>query len=179
MRTPCFFSFSTCEVKWRWKKPSQKKPTRKWAPRIGILAEICSLGNQWIEPLAAHSFRKHCGQLCSNQVHLWSQHTSVGWEVEAYFKYTSESVKWNCTAWSGMKLGSSTPKLQQRNFTDIRSSLQKPLDYRYQSYKIKWLKEILTLKQEMKTDDDDAAMRESFSLVQNIVFIGYSDVLLA
>ena len=78
-----------------------------------------------------------------------------------------------------MKLGSSTPKLQQRNFTDIRSSLQKPLDYRYQSYKIKWLKDILTLKQEMKTDDDDAAMRESFSLVQNILFIGYSDVLLA
>ena len=78
-----------------------------------------------------------------------------------------------------MKLGNSTPKLQQRNFKYIRSSLQKPLDYRYQSYKIKWLKEILTLKQEMKTDDDDAAMRESFSLVQNIVFIGYSDVLLA
>ena len=62
---------------------------------------------------------------------------------------------------------------------DIRSSLQKPLDLHYQNYKIKWLKEILTLKQEMKTDDDDAAMRESFSLVQNIVFIGYSDVLLA
>ena len=76
-----------------------------------------------------------------------------------------------------MKLGNSTPKLQQRNFTDIRSSLQKPLDYRYQSYKIKWLKEILTLKQEMKTDDDDTAMRESFSLVQNILFIDYTDVL--
>ena len=51
--------------------------------------------------------------------------------------------------------------------------------FRYQRYKIKWLKEILTLKKEMKTDDDDAAMRESFSLVQNIVFIGYSDVLFA
>ena len=50
------------------------------------------------------------------------------------------------------------------------------MDYRYQSYKIKWLKEILTLKQEMKTDDDDAAMRESFSLVQNILFIGYTNI---
>ena len=77
-----------------------------------------------------------------------------------------------------MKLGNSTPKLQQRKFMDIRSSLQKPLDLLYQNYEIKWLKEILTLKQEMKTDDDDATMRESFSLVQNILFIGYNDVLL-
>ena len=59
---------------------------------------------------------------------------------------------------------------------DIRSSLQKPLDLHYQNYKIKWLKEILTLKQEMKTDDDDATMRESFSLVQNILLNEYTDI---
>ena len=41
---------------------------------------------------------------------------------------------------------------------DTRSSLQK------------------LLKQEMETDDDHATVRESFSLVQNILFIGYTDV---
>ena len=35
-----------------------------------------------------------------------------------------------------------------------------------------------TLEQEMETDDDHATMRESFSLlVQNILFIGYTNVL--
>ena len=34
-----------------------------------------------------------------------------------------------------------------------------------------------TLEQEMETDDDHATMRESFSLVQNIFFIGYTNVL--
>ena len=29
----------------------------------------------------------------------------------------------------------------------------------------------------METDDDHATMRESFSLVQNILFIGYTNVL--
>ena len=29
----------------------------------------------------------------------------------------------------------------------------------------------------MKTDDDHATMRESFSLVQNILFIGYTNAL--
>ena len=41
---------------------------------------------------------------------------------------------------------------------DTRSSLQK------------------LLKQEMETDDNHATMRESFSLVQNILFIDYTDV---
>ena len=33
------------------------------------------------------------------------------------------------------------------------------------------------LQQEMETDEDHATMRESFSLVQNILFIDYSDVI--
>ena len=41
----------------------------------------------------------------------------------------------------------------------------------------KWPIELCTLKQEMETDDDHATMRESFSLVQNILFIDYTDVL--
>ena len=32
------------------------------------------------------------------------------------------------------------------------------------------------MKQEMETDDDHATMRESFSLVQNILFNEYTDV---
>ena len=34
-----------------------------------------------------------------------------------------------------------------------------------------------TLKQEMDTENDHAAMRESFSLVQNILLIDYTDIL--
>ena len=33
------------------------------------------------------------------------------------------------------------------------------------------------MKQEMETDEDHATMRESFLLVQNILFIEYTDVL--
>ena len=40
----------------------------------------------------------------------------------------------------------------------------------------KWPIELWTLKQEMETDEDHATMRESFSLVQNILFIEYTDV---
>ena len=43
----------------------------------------------------------------------------------------------------------------------------------------KWPIELSTLKQEMETDDDDdATMRKSFSLVQNILFIGFTDTFL-
>ena len=41
----------------------------------------------------------------------------------------------------------------------------------------KWPIELWTLKQEMETDDDHATMRESFSLVHNILFIDYIDIL--
>ena len=37
--------------------------------------------------------------------------------------------------------------------------------------------ELWTLEQEMETDDDQATLRESFSLVQNILFIGYTNIL--
>ena len=40
----------------------------------------------------------------------------------------------------------------------------------------KWPIELWTLKQEMETNDDHATMRESFLLVQNILFIEYTDV---
>ena len=36
--------------------------------------------------------------------------------------------------------------------------------------------ELWTLKREMETDEDQATMRESFLLVQNILFIEYNDV---
>ena len=39
----------------------------------------------------------------------------------------------------------------------------------------KWPIELWTLKQEMETDEDHATMRESFLLVQNILFIEYTD----
>ena len=37
--------------------------------------------------------------------------------------------------------------------------------------------ELQPLEQEMETDDDHATMRETFSLVQNILFIEYTDIL--
>ena len=37
----------------------------------------------------------------------------------------------------------------------------------------------LTLKQEMETADRHATMRESFSLIHNILFIDHTDVVLA
>ena len=40
----------------------------------------------------------------------------------------------------------------------------------------KWPIELWTLKQEMETDEDHATMRESFSLVQNILLIEYTDI---
>ena len=40
----------------------------------------------------------------------------------------------------------------------------------------KWPIELWTLKQEMETDEDHATMRESFSLVQNILHIEYTDL---
>ena len=39
-----------------------------------------------------------------------------------------------------------------------------------------WPIELWALKQEMETDEDHVTMRESFSLVQNIVFIEYTNV---
>ena len=47
-----------------------------------------------------------------------------------------------------------------------RSSIQKLMSFRYQT---KWPIELWTLKQEMETDDDHAARRESFLLVQNLL----------
>ena len=49
-----------------------------------------------------------------------------------------------------------------------RGSLQK---------QTKWPIELRTLKHEMETDDDSATMRESFSLVQNMLLIDYTDIL--
>ena len=43
----------------------------------------------------------------------------------------------------------------------------------------KWPIELWTLKQEMETDEDHTTMRESFSLVQNILFIKYTDIFTA
>ena len=40
----------------------------------------------------------------------------------------------------------------------------------------KWPIELWTLKQEMETDEDHTTMRESFSLVKNILFIEHIDV---
>ena len=40
----------------------------------------------------------------------------------------------------------------------------------------KWPIELWALKQEMETDEDHATLRESFSLVQNILFIEYTDL---
>ena len=43
--------------------------------------------------------------------------------------------------------------------------------------KTKGLLGLLTLKQEMETDDDNATIRESFSLVQSIIlFIEFTDI---
>ena len=39
----------------------------------------------------------------------------------------------------------------------------------------KWPIELWTLKREMETDEDHATMRESFLLVQNILFIEYAE----
>ena len=65
----------------------------------------------------------------------------------------------------------------QEKYTDTRSSLQKLLSFRNQKNQTEWQIETWILKQEMETDDDHATMRESFSLVQNILFIDYFDVL--
>ena len=62
-------------------------------------------------------------------------------------------------------------------FKDTTGSLKKLLRFRYQKKQNKWPIELWTLKQEMETDEDHATMRESFSLVQNIIFIDYTDIL--
>ena len=59
-------------------------------------------------------------------------------------------------------------------YKDTRSSIQKLINFRYQ--KTKWPIELWTLQQEMETDDDCATMRESFSLVLNILFVEYTDI---
>ena len=60
---------------------------------------------------------------------------------------------------------------------NTRRSLQKLVSLGYKKKQTKWPIELLILKQEMETDDDHATMREGFSLVQNILFIDYTDVL--
>ena len=45
----------------------------------------------------------------------------------------------------------------------------------FQKKQTKWSIELWILKQEMETDGDHVAMRESFSLVQNILFIEHTD----
>ena len=50
------------------------------------------------------------------------------------------------------------------------------LSFRYQKNQTKWPIELWTLEQEMETDDDDATIRESFSLVQSILFIDFNDI---
>ena len=63
---------------------------------------------------------------------------------------------------------------------DPPSSLQISVKIRYQGTKpndrLRRSTDI-PMKQEMETDDDHATMRESFSLVHNILFIDYTDVL--
>ena len=60
---------------------------------------------------------------------------------------------------------------------DTRSSIQKLMNFRYKKNQTKWPIELWTLKQEMETDDDDATIRERFSLVQSILFIDFTDIL--
>ena len=48
--------------------------------------------------------------------------------------------------------------------------------FRLTKNQTKWPIELWTLKQEMETDDDDATIRESFSLVQSILFIEFTDI---
>ena len=55
------------------------------------------------------------------------------------------------------------------NDKDTRSSLRKRYSFHYKIKKRPI--QLWTLKQEMETDDDHATMRESFSLVQDIVFL--------
>ena len=57
-----------------------------------------------------------------------------------------------------------TPEVRSRNYWV--SAIKK---------QTKWLIELWTLKQEMETDNDHAIMRESFLLVQNTLFIEYTD----
>ena len=51
----------------------------------------------------------------------------------------------------------------------------KTIEFPLSKKQTKWPIELLTLKQEMETDDDDATIRESFSLVQSILFIEFTD----
>ena len=122
MRTPCFFSFSTCGVKQRSRKTLQKKPTRKLAPQIGSLAVICSLGNQQIEPLVAHSFRKDCKLYfyCFAQIKftlMCSTYLSGlgGWSIFQVHLWKW----WKYTAWSGIIL----QVREQRSKTDVRREI--------------------------------------------------------
>ena len=67
-----------------------------------------------------------------------------------------------------------TPTLADLNYTqnsdkDTTSSLHKLSSFRHEKKQ--------TFEQEMETDDDHATMRENFSLVQNMFFIGYTEVL--
>ena len=55
-------------------------------------------------------------------------------------------------------------------YKDTSSSLKK-----LSKNQTKWPIELWTLKQEMETDEKHATMRESFLLVQNILFIEYTD----
>ena len=56
---------------------------------------------------------------------------------------------------------------------NLKDTIEVPLS----KNQTKWPIEFWTLKQEMETDEDNATMWESFSLVQNILFIEYTDVI--
>ena len=61
------------------------------------------------------------------------------------------------------------------NIRSSRSSIQKLMNFESKN-QTKWPIELCTLKQELETDDDDATIRERFSLVQSILFIDITDI---
>ena len=74
-------------------------------------------------------------------------------------------------------LGEAAIQLKMQKIINIRSSrssIQKLMNFESKN-QTKWPIELWTLKQEMETDDDDATIRESFSLVQSILFIEFTN----
>ena len=72
-------------------------------------------------------------------------------------------------------LGGAAIQVKIINIRSSRSSIQKLMNFEPKK-QTKWPIELWTLKQEMETDDDDATIRESFSLVQSILFIEFTDI---
>ena len=108
----------------------------------------------------------------TSKMHLnFMNKTIKDWRLWIINRYQSSWIQWN-DFWAYNKFFIIIINCSK----DTTASLQKTIKFPISKNQTKWPIELWTLKRDMETDEDHATMRESFSLVQNILFIKYTNI---